>query len=65
MLLLIIKEIRSGIQAGEGPEGRSGCKNHGRRLLDGLLLLACSAYFLIDHLSRDGPTHSGLALPNH
>jgi hypothetical protein len=35
----------------------------GGMLLTGLLPVACSAYFLIDHQPRDGTTHHGLGPP--
>jgi hypothetical protein len=43
------KEVRTGTQAGQEPGGRSWCRGHGRVLLTGLLPMACSACFLIEH----------------
>jgi hypothetical protein len=46
--LFIIREVRIGIQTGQEPGGRSSCRGHGGVLLTGLLLMACSACFLIE-----------------
>ena len=55
-----LKEVRTETQAGQDLGGRSKCKGHGRELLTGLLLMACSAHLLIE--SRTSST--GMAPPN-
>jgi hypothetical protein len=42
------KEVRAGTQAGQELGGRSWCRGHGGMFLTGLLLLTCSACFLIE-----------------
>ena len=42
------KEGRGGTQTGQKPGGRSWCRGHGGVLLTGLLLMACSAFLLIE-----------------
>jgi hypothetical protein len=41
-------EVRTGTQTGQGPGGRSWCRGHRGVLLTGLLLVVCSACFLIE-----------------
>jgi hypothetical protein len=42
------KNIRTGTQAGQESRSRSRCRGHGGVLLTGLIIMACSASFLID-----------------
>jgi hypothetical protein len=59
------KKVRTGNQTGQDPGDRSRYRSHGAVLLTGLLILACSACFVID----SGPpaqrwhTHNGLGPP--
>jgi hypothetical protein len=50
-------------KSGQDPRGRSWCRGHGRMLLTGLLIMACSACLLIEPRTTspgDGTAHSGL-----
>ena len=49
------KQDRTATQTGQDPGGRSWCRDQGGVLLTGLLLLICSACFLIE----SGPTPQG------
>ena len=60
------KEVRTGTQAGKERGGRSWCRGQGGVLLTGLLLMVCSACFLIEPRATclgDGTSHSGLCPP--
>ena len=54
-----LEGVRAGTQAGQEPAGRSWCRGHDWVQLTGLLLMACSACFLIE--SRT--TSPGMASP--
>ena len=44
----LLKEVRTVTQTGQELRCRSWCRNHGEVLLTGLLIMACSACFLIE-----------------
>jgi hypothetical protein len=62
-----LKEVGTGTHTGQEPGGRSWCRSHGGMLLTGLLIMACSACFLIEPRTTSprmaSPT-MGWALPN-
>ena len=61
-----LKEVRIGTQTGLEPEGRNWCRGHGAVLLIGLLLMAWSGCFPIEHRTiRSGmaPPTMGWTLP--
>ena len=44
----LLKEIWTGTQTGQDPEGRSWSRDHGEVLLTSLFTMTCSAHFLIE-----------------
>lgn len=60
------KNIRTETQAGQESRSRNRCRGHGGMLLMGLIVMTCSAFFLIEPgTTRPGvvPTTMGLPLP--
>lgn len=60
-----LKEVRTRTQAGLDSVGQSWCRGHWGMALTVLFLMACLAWFLIEHRSNDQghSTHTGLDPP--
>jgi hypothetical protein len=61
------KEVRTGTQAGKKRGDRSWCWDHAWMLVTGLLIMTCSACFLIEPRTTSpgiGTTHNGLGPPH-
>jgi hypothetical protein len=58
------KGVKTGTETGQEPGSKSLCRSHVEMLLTGLLLMACSVYFLIELRSTDSGLGSSPSTAN-